>query len=150
MKKYCVYLILFIAVNNVQSVFAQVNPHFNHITIYVVDMNNSAAFYENIMHLKRIPEPFNDNRHIWLRIGEHSQLHIVQGADSIIYHDINIHLAFSVSSLDELIQHLKAEHIKFGNWNQTSENPQMRPDGIAQIYLQDPDGYWLEVNNDKF
>jgi lactoylglutathione lyase len=25
-----------------------------------------------------------------------------------------------------------------------------RVDGIKQIYLQDPDGYWIEVNDDKF
>jgi len=23
-------------------------------------------------------------------------------------------------------------------------------DGVSQIYLQDPDGYWIEVNDDKF
>jgi len=27
---------------------------------------------------------------------------------------------------------------------------QLRPDGIQQIYFQDPDGYWIEVNDDKF
>jgi hypothetical protein len=25
-----------------------------------------------------------------------------------------------------------------------------RPDGVHQIYLQDLDGYWIEVNDDKF
>ena len=43
-------------------------------------MNKSADFYEKAMMLKRIPEPFHDNRHIWMKIGEHNQLHIVQGA----------------------------------------------------------------------
>ena len=27
---------------------------------------------------------------------------------------------------------------------------QVRPDNIKQIYLQDPEGYWIEVNDDKF
>jgi len=26
----------------------------------------------------------------------------------------------------------------------------VRPDGVRQIYFQDPDGYWLEVNDSKF
>jgi len=26
----------------------------------------------------------------------------------------------------------------------------MRPDGVRQIYLQDPDGYWIEVNENRF
>jgi lactoylglutathione lyase len=25
-----------------------------------------------------------------------------------------------------------------------------RPDGVHQVYLQDPDGYWIEVNDNKF
>ena len=75
-------------------------PHFNHLTIYVVDMNKSADFYEKALMLKRIPEPFHDNRHIWMKIGEHNQLHIVQGAKNMTSHDINIHLAFSVPSVE--------------------------------------------------
>ena len=26
----------------------------------------------------------------------------------------------------------------------------VRPDGVHQLYFQDPDGYWIEVNDDKF
>ena len=126
------------------------SPQFNHTTIYVVDMNKSADFYEKVMMLKRISEPFHDNKHIWEAIGPHSQLHIVQGAKEMTPHDINIHLAFSVPSVENFAKHLDALNIKYGNWAQTSKEPQVRPDGIKQIYLQDPDGYWIEVNDDKF
>jgi len=126
------------------------SPQFNHTTIYVVDMNKSADFYEKVMKFKRIPEPFHDNRHIWLKIGEHNQLHIVQGAKEITNHDINIHLAFTVPSVENFAKHLDELNIKYGNWAQDSKTPQPRPDGIKQIYLQDPDGYWIEVNDDKF
>jgi lactoylglutathione lyase len=134
------------------SVNAQTSdvPHVNHLAIYVVDLQKSANFYEKIMELKKIEEPFHDGKHVWLKMGEHCQLHIISGAGSDIPHDINIHLAFSIPSLEEFIKHLKAENIKFGNWAQNSETPQVRADGIKQIYLQDPDGYWIEVNNDKF
>ncbi|HEY0434842.1 MAG TPA: VOC family protein [Chitinophagaceae bacterium] len=131
------------------SLMAQ-TPHFNHTTIFVVDMNKSAEFYEKAIMLERIAEPFHDNRHIWLKIGEHSQLHIVQGAKSMTSHDINIHLAFSVPSVEAFSKHLDSLNVKYGNWAQTSKDPQIRADGIKQIYLQDPDGYWLEVNDDKF
>ena len=125
-------------------------PHLNHTTIYVVDMNKSAEFYEKAMMLQRISEPFHDNRHIWMKMGEHSQLHIVQGAKQVMPHDINIHLAFSVPSVDNFARHLDSLNVKYGNWAQSSKEPQVRPDGIKQIYLQDPDGYWIEVNDDKF
>ena len=132
-----------------QSASAQ-SPQFNHTTIYVVDMNKSADFYEKTMMLNRIPEPFHDNRHIWLKIGEHNQLHIVQGAKEITEHTINIHLAFSVPSVENFAKHLDELNVKYGNWAQDSKTPQVRADGIKQIYLQDPDGYWIEVNDDKF
>jgi len=141
-SSFCLFMIF-------QSAKSQ-SPQFNHTTIYVVDMNKSADFYEKAMMLKRIPEPFHDNRHIWLKIGEHNQLHIVQGAKEITSHEINIHLAFSVPSVENFAKHLDELNWKYGNWAQDSKTPQVRPDGIKQIYLQDPDGYWIEVNNDKF
>ena len=141
-SSFCLFMIF-------QSAKSQ-SPQFNHTTIYVVDMNKSADFYEKAMMLKRIPEPFHDNRHIWLKIGEHNQLHIVQGAKEMTEHTINIHLAFSVSSVEDFAKHLDELKVKYGNWAQDSKTPQVRPDGIKQIYLQDPDGYWIEVNDDKF
>ena len=150
MKKSPYFIVLFTCFFIMgQSSTAQ-SPQFNHQTIFVVDMNKSAEFYEKAMMLKRISEPFHDNRHIWLRIGEHSQLHIVQGAERVVDHDINIHMAFTVPSVEEFAKHLDGLHIKYGNWAQSSTQPQVRPDGIKQIYLQDPDGYWIEVNDDKF
>lgn len=125
-------------------------PHFNHTTIYVVDLKKSADFYEQVMELDKIPEPFHDNKHVWFKIGEHNQLHVVQGAASVMAHDINIHLAFSVSSLDDFMAHLDKMNVKYGNWKGDSKTPQMRPDQIRQIYFQDPEGYWIEVNEDKF
>ena len=47
-------------------------------------------------------------------------------------------------------KHLDDLNIKYGNWAQTTKTPQVRPDKVKQIYLQDPDGYWLEVNDDTF
>ena len=102
------------------------------------------------MKLQEIPEPFHDNRHVWLKIADHAELHIVLGATNIMPHDINIHLAFSVPSVEDFAKHLDSMNIKYGDWSQKTKTPQVRPDGIKQIYFQDPDGYWIEVNDDKF
>jgi lactoylglutathione lyase len=125
-------------------------PHFDHTTIYVVDLQKSADFYQNVLQLKKIAEPFHDGKHIWIQIGEHAQLHIVSGAKEDIPHDINIHLAFSVSSLEDFLKHLDDANVKYGNWAGSTKAPQVRPDGVKQVYLQDPDGFWIEINNDKF
>ena len=125
-------------------------PHFSHQTIYVTDLDRAANFYEKALELKRIPEPFHDGKHVWFRVSEHGQLHVVSGAKEDVSHDINIHLAFSVPSMEEFTKHLDAMNIKYGNWAQNSKTPQNRPDNVKQIYLQDPDGYWIEINDDKF
>ena len=112
--------------------------------------SNAQYFYKDIIGLDTIPEPFHDNRHVWFKIGEHNQLHVVSGAKETVAHDINIHLAFSVASLEDFSKHLDAMNVKYGNWKQDKKQPEIRPDGVKQIYLQDPDGYWIEVNEDKF
>jgi lactoylglutathione lyase len=130
--------------------FAQPAPIANHVALYVVDLAKSADFYKNVMLLKEIPEPFHDGKHVWLKTGEHSQLHLIQGAASVKEQDINSHFAYSVKSLQEFTKHLDKVHYKYGNWKGDSQSPQLRPDGIKQVYLQDPDNVWIEVNDDKF
>src|ERR1700733_1701899 len=83
-------------------------PHFSHQTIFVTDLDRAANFYEKVLELKRIPEPFHDGKHVWFRVSEHGQLHVVSGAKEDIPHDINIHLAFSVPSMDAFTKHLDA------------------------------------------
>ena len=143
-------LLLMFSIGSSVSLSAQVtNARLNHIAFYVKDLKISSDFYHNVVGLDTIPEPFHDGRHTWFHTGGPGQLHVVSGNTEVDKHNINVHLAFSVKSLPEFIAHLKSEKIKFGNWAQTSETPEVRPDGINQIYLQDPDGYWIEVNNDK-
>jgi lactoylglutathione lyase len=124
--------------------------HFNHLALYVTDLNRSADFYEKVLQLKRIPEPFHDGKHVWLRVSEHGQLHIISGAKEDVAHDINVHLSFSVPSLEVFMKHLDQYKVKYGNWAGSSKEPQLRPDKVKQVYLQDPDGYWIEINDDKF
>lgn len=100
--------------------------HLNHITVYVVDIAKSVSFYKNVMGFNEIPEPFHDGRHTWFKIGEHNELHVVSGAKEMIPHDINIHMAFSVSSVEDFAKHLKSMNIKYGDWSQISETPRWR------------------------
>ena len=125
-------------------------PHFNHTTIFVVDLEKSSDFYEKVMQLEKISEPFHDMKHVWFKIGDHCQLHVVKGASAVKPHDINIHLAFSVPSLETFMAHLDKMDVKYGNWNGDPKLIQLRPDKVKQIYLQDPEGYWIEVDDDKY
>jgi catechol 2,3-dioxygenase-like lactoylglutathione lyase family enzyme len=46
-----------------------------------------------------------------------------------------------------LIAQLKKEHIPFSDWPGEPNKITTRADGIQQVYFQDPDGYWIEVNS---
>jgi lactoylglutathione lyase len=129
---------------------AQTTVMADHVALYVKDLKKSADFYRDVMLLKEIPEPFHDGKHVWLRTGEHNQLHLILGAAAVVDHDINSHFAYHVENLAAFTKHLDEMHVKYGNWKQDSTNPQLRPDGVKQVYLQDPDNVWIEVNDDKF
>ena len=122
----------------------------NHIALSVHDLKKSTDFYKDIIGLTMIPEPFHDNKHTWFKIGEHSQLHLIENETSVTEHNKNSHLCFSVSSMDSFIVVLNKNKIQFGNWAGDPNMVTTRPDGIKQIYFKDPDGYWIEINNDPY
>jgi lactoylglutathione lyase len=123
-------------------------PEFDHTTVHVQDLQKSAAFYEKIMGFERIPDPFKDDKHIWYRIGAHQQLHVI-GATEPVRHEMELHLAFRVSSVPDFTARLDAAHIPYRDFDGNKKITQ-RPDGVHQIYFQDPDGYWLEINDSRF
>jgi len=124
-------------------------PEFDHYAIHVRDLGKSVEFYEKVIGLEKIPEPFKDGRHIWFRMGPHNQLHVVGGATDIPQQPIDIHFAFRIASLTDLMTHLDKMQVKYRSFK-GDEKVTTRPDGVHQIYLQDPDGYWIEVNDGSY
>ena len=124
-------------------------PVFNHFALRTTNLKRTADFYERVMQLQVIPNPFKDTVHVWLKIGNGLALHIIQGNYPEVTHDVGIHLCFSVPSIDAFIKHLDAMNISYGNWGGQSKTIQVRTDGVKQIYFKDPDGFWVEVNDDK-
>ena len=125
-------------------------PHFNHLALYVTDLGKSTWFYKNVLNLDTMPEPFHDGRHTWFKIGAHNQLHLISGAVAPREQDKNTHLCLSVPRLQDAIARLEKFKIDYGNWAGDSKTPTRRTDGVLQVYLKDPDGYWIEINDDKY
>jgi lactoylglutathione lyase len=132
----------------IQSPRTMKKPVLNHIALYVTDLKRSTAFYQHTMGLDTIPEPFHDGKHTWFSIGHQSQLHLIEGAAEPVKHPKNTHLCFSIPSVEAFMPVLDKAGISYTNWPGTSKSPTVRADGIRQIYFQDPDGYWIEVNDD--
>lgn len=159
MKKLYRYLFVAMLIALSQSAYAQkssaskqkptVKVTLNHIALYVFDLKKSADFYENVLQLKKIPEPFKDGLHEWFSIGAGAQLHLIGGATEKTTHNKYNHLCFSVPSMEEFIARLDKAAVPYSNWPGEPQKVTTRVDGVKQIYFQDPDGYWIEVNNDK-
>jgi lactoylglutathione lyase len=132
-----------------QTATSKIKPVLNHIAVYIVDLKISTNFYQNILQLDTIPEPFHDGRHTWFAIGAVGHLHIIQGADKFTPHDKNNHLCFSVGSIADFIKTLNKHNIIYEDWAGEKMKVTNRVDGVHQIYLNDPDGYWLEINDAK-
>jgi lactoylglutathione lyase len=130
---------------------ARSNPaEFDHQAIHVRDLQKSSGFYEAILGLKKMPDPFRDGRHVWFRIGSHDQLHLIGGATEVAKQDMDVHICFRVPSVEDFVTQLDQAHVIYVNSKGEERKITSRDDGLKQVYFQDPDGYWIEVNDDKF
>jgi lactoylglutathione lyase len=146
------FLILTLAIALPRTVKAQGSDNqatFNHMALCARNLKKTAAFYTDIIGLKTIKHPFNDTVHVWLKIGNGLALHIIKGDCAESVHNIGIHLCFSVPSLEAFTHFLDAKNVTYGNWGGEPKKVQLRADGVKQIYLQDPDGFWIEINDAK-
>lgn len=128
---------------------AEAAPRFNHAAFYVIDLKTSAGFYRDVVGLKEIPEPFHDGKHAWFEIGPKMALHIISGAGKILPKEKRTHLCLSVPSVDAFAARLAKARIAYEDLAGTRGAVTRRPDGVNQIYFQDPDGNWIEINDAK-
>jgi lactoylglutathione lyase len=119
----------------------------NHIAMYVNNLEKATNFYEQVLQLKKIEEPFKDGRHTWFSLGAAGALHLIQGPELHIQRPKNEHLCFSVASIEAFMANLDKHQVNYTNLPGTAKAPTIRPDGVKQIYFQDPDGHWIEINN---
>ncbi len=128
---------------------AQTKVRINHTAIYVTNLKASADFYREVIGLDTLAEPFRDGKHAWFKTGEKTSLHIIEGAIQKREYYKNQHTCFSVSSLQLFIEKLINRKIGFEDVQGQKGRFTTRVDGVHQIWLQDPDGYWVEINDEQ-
>lgn len=122
--------------------------YLNHIALIVADLHTSTTFYEKVLQLKQIPEPFKDGLHTWFSLGPAGQLHLIQFSDTTVTRNKHDHVCFSVKSTDDFVVTLNQNKIPYMNWAGVPQTVTTRVDGIRQVFFQDPDGHYIEVNDD--
>ena len=149
MKRYSIAFYL-IYLCSFQLSAQQNKVHINHTAIYVIDIQKTAAFYSKIIGLDTVPEPFHDGKHIWYSTGVHSMLHVIQGATEKKEYYKNQHTCFTVPNFSDFISKLMSAKWSWEDVAGKKNAVTTRVDGVHQIWLQDPDGYWLEINDDTY
>lgn len=122
---------------------------FNHIAISVKDVDQSMAFYQKVLQLKEVENTASNSKTRWLALGEGKQLHIIPRPKEEVKTNKAVHFALALTDLDSFIKHLNTLTIPYSDWLGTVRKDYVRKDGVQQVYFQDPDGYWIEINNAK-
>lgn len=122
---------------------------FNHIALSVRDIDASIAFYQRVLDLPEIENTASDSKTRWLSFGQGKQLHLIPRPDAVIKVNKAVHFALSTADFTSFVTKLENLNIEYSDWRNTPNKNYIRKDGIKQVYFQDPDGYWIEVNNDS-
>ena len=148
MKKIILFILTFSF-----SVFVQAqksatfNLTFNHLCHYVKNLDRTVEFYTKVLKLKEISNRAKEPGMRWLSLGGNMELHLVSIKKQNIIIDTASHFAFATKYFDELIKLLNEKNINYLDANDKPHTYSIRADGVKQLYFQDPDGYWIEVNN---
>lgn len=121
---------------------------FNHIALSVKNVNESIEFYQKVLQLEEIKNTASDSETRWLSLTEGKQLHLIPRPNSEIKINKAVHFALATSDVNAFVKHLEKLKIDYSNWRDTPNKDYTRKDGIKQVYFQDPNGYWIEINDD--
>ncbi|MEA1787000.1 VOC family protein [Arenibacter sp. GZD96] len=119
----------------------------DHSAIIVNQLEKTGDFYAKVMGLQEIPHPTNSPGFRWFNVQGNSQLHLIYKDTVVMKKHKSMHLCLSTQKLDAFIENLKYHQIPFEDWPGKPNAVTLRADGVQQIYIQDPEGYWIEIND---
>jgi len=120
----------------------------DHVTLVVADLERSAAFYVDLLGMRRVDRPAFGFPGLWFQAGN-SQIHLIQvseksgpaglpdappaaGAGRVF------HYAFEVDDFEAALAQLKDAGVR-------TRGTGLRPDGCHQVWCYDPDGHVVEL-----
>ncbi|WP_299247516.1 VOC family protein [uncultured Aquimarina sp.] len=121
---------------------------FNHIALSVNDVDKTTEFYQKVLKLKEIKNTASNSKTRWLSFEDGKQLHLIPRPNFEIRINKAVHFALATPDFNSFVEYLEELKIDYSDWLGTPNKDYIRKDGIKQVYFQDPNGYWIEINND--
>uniref|UniRef100_UPI0035CC12CF VOC family protein n=1 Tax=uncultured Sphingomonas sp. TaxID=158754 RepID=UPI0035CC12CF len=120
----------------------------DHVGIQAADLDRSVAFYTQVLGLREVPAPFPPAAARWLALGGGRMLHIVAHGTRGAPHNPWDHFALACADLNMMTKRLDALNVAWTDMD-GKRGIQTRPDHVRQIFVRDPDGYDIEINDAK-
>jgi len=118
----------------------------DHVALNVANLEASVSFYTGVFGFQEIPAAAKGRR--WLSLGKGVALHLLGDRTEKVVDNRSVHVAFTSDDLPLIMQRLKERKIEWFDFaGSTGAMSTGRTDGVRQIFLRDPDGYWIEVND---
>jgi len=146
--KHVLPILICILIGSGVVVNAQEAFSFQHAALAVENVDSSAEFYMKILGFEEIPNRTQRPGIRWLSLGNGQELHLIQAETDQIRLIKHIHLAWSTPIFKDFLAVLEAHNLEYTDWPGTLKGSAVRADGVRQIYFQDPDGYWIEINDE--
>ena len=121
----------------------------DHIALLVRDLDESIAFLTSVLGLVETPNPMGGTTIRWIDIGDGRRFHVQAGDISKVHVEKQTHFALSATDFDAVLARFRATGIAFTDMKGTPGAINTRPDGMRAVFLQDPNGYWFEINDAK-
>ena len=120
----------------------------NHMSLQVKDLARSAKFYQDVLLLPEIECGAQKANIRWFGLGAGQSVHLIEGDFGATFVKMSTHFCISSDDFDAKVRHLAGTGVKYCNVAGEPGKLHTRADGVRSVYLQDPDGYWIELNED--
>jgi lactoylglutathione lyase len=121
----------------------------DHIALLVRDLDETARFLTEVLRIREVPDPMGGKQIRWFEFGNAQRFHIQAGDISRTRVEKRTHFALSAPDFDAALAHFNAVGAEFSNMAGVPGEVNVRPDGMRAVFIQDPNGYWFEINDFK-
>ena len=120
----------------------------HHVSLYVRDVDASASFYANVLGLQEIPNRVGKGHIRWFTIDRFRTFHLIGGdPEPERSRQFSTHVALATRDFEATLARLEQHGVTYVSLARQLKDITVRADGIRQIYFQDLDGHWIEIND---